>query len=60
MSNPYKPPAIKKALLESIEKGEFVDFDKLKPKGVDARARERKDKRLEMEYSEETETYKLT
>ena len=39
-SNRFKLPAIDKKFLDSIEKGEYVDFDKMKKKKADTKSRE--------------------
>ena len=38
--NPFPLPALLKKHLETIEKGEYLDFDKIKPKRLDQRKRE--------------------
>ena len=58
--NPYRPPALLKPQLDLIEKGEYVDFNKLKPKSVDAKTRDQKENNVALEFASELEGYKFT
>ena len=55
--SPFRPPHIPKDKLTTIEKGEFMDFDLLKPKRSNARSQSEKrggPERFKMEYDYET------
>ena len=57
--NPYTPAAIPRRCLTLIEKGEYVDFQKLRPKSVDQKTREDGASNISMKFSPTTRTYTL-
>ena len=57
--NPYTPAAIPRRCLKQIENGEYVDFQKLRPKSVDQKTREEGANNISMKFSPSSNTYTL-
>ena len=57
--NHYTPAPISRRCVELIEKGEFVEFEKLRPKSVDQKTREDNNNNVQMRFSSKSQTYTL-